>query len=52
MSEIPHLGFIVAAFVVAGATIATMIGALWLDYRDLSAKLARLEVGRSPAPKR
>jgi heme exporter protein CcmD len=43
MSDIPHLGFIVAAFAVAAAAIAAMIGSIWLDYRDVTAKLARLE---------
>ena len=43
MSDIPHLGYIVAAFAVAAVSIVVMIGAIWLDYRDLTAKLARLE---------
>jgi len=43
MSDIPHLGFIVAAFAVAAVAIAAMIGSIWLDYRDVTAKLARLE---------
>ena len=43
MNEIPHLGFIVAAFAVAGVTILGMIAAIVWDYRDLTAKLARLE---------
>ena len=53
MTAIPHLGYIVAAFVVAGATIAAMIAVILLDYRDLVAKLARLEDRRGPeAPPR
>ena len=43
MSDIPHLGFIFAAFAVAAAAIAAMIGSIWLDYRDVTTKLARLE---------
>jgi heme exporter protein CcmD len=43
MNDIPHLGFIVAAFVVAAVTIVGMIAAILWDYRDLSARLARLE---------
>jgi heme exporter protein CcmD len=46
MMEVPHLGFIVAAYAVTAAAIAAMIGAVWLDYRDLAAKLARLEARR------
>jgi heme exporter protein CcmD len=40
---IPHLGFIVAAYAFTAVAIAAMIAAVWLDYRDLTAKLARLE---------
>ena len=49
--DIPHLGYIVAAYAVATVVIAGMIGAILIDYRDLSAKLARLEArrGRSDA---
>jgi heme exporter protein CcmD len=43
VNAVPHLGFIVAAFAVTGAVVAAMIAAIWLDYRDLLAKLARLE---------
>ena len=39
----PHLGFIVAAFAVAGVVVAGMVGAILLDYRDLKYRLARLE---------
>ena len=38
MSAIPHLGFIVAAFAVAGVVIAAMIGVILWDYRDLRAR--------------
>jgi heme exporter protein CcmD len=39
---IPHLGFIVAAYAVTALGVAAMIAAVWLDYRDLTARLARL----------
>jgi len=35
----PHIGFIVAAYVVAAATIGAMIAYVALDYRHLSAHL-------------
>jgi hypothetical protein len=35
----PHIGFIVAAYAVAGATIGAMIAYVVLDYRHLSAHL-------------
>ncbi|HWY82231.1 MAG TPA: heme exporter protein CcmD [Roseiarcus sp.] len=37
----PHIGFIVAAYAVAVATIGAMIGWVVLDFRNLSAELAR-----------
>jgi heme exporter protein CcmD len=37
----PHVGFIVAAYAVAAATIAVMIGWVVLDSRRLNAELAR-----------
>lgn len=37
----PHLGFIVAAYAVAGLTIAAMIGWVVLDHCRLNAELAR-----------
>jgi heme exporter protein CcmD len=37
----PHLGFIVAAYAVATATIAAMIGWVVLDARRLNAELGR-----------
>jgi heme exporter protein CcmD len=43
MSGVPHLGFIVAAYAVAAVTIAAMIAAILWDYRDLRARLARLD---------
>ena len=47
---IPHLGYIVAAFAVTAVVVAGMIGAVWLDHRDLVAKLARLETRRGGEP--
>ena len=47
---IPHLGFIVAAFAITALVIAGMIVGLWLDHRDLTAKLARLEDRRGTQP--
>jgi heme exporter protein CcmD len=47
MTAIPHLGYIVAAFGVTAVAVAAMIASIWLDYRDLTAKLARLE-SRTP----
>jgi heme exporter protein CcmD len=35
----PHIGFIVAAFAIAGATLVAMIGAVVFDYRRLSRQL-------------
>ncbi len=46
MSAVPHLGYIVAAYAVAGVSLAAMIGAVWLDYRSLSAQLEALERSR------
>jgi heme exporter protein CcmD len=46
VSEVPHIGFIVAAYLVAGATILAMIGAILFDYRSLSRALAKLEATR------
>jgi heme exporter protein CcmD len=39
MMSDPHLGFIVAAYVVAVATIGAMIGWVVLDFRRLSTQL-------------
>ena len=35
----PHIGFVIAAFAIAGATLLAMIGAVVLDYRSLSRQL-------------
>jgi heme exporter protein CcmD len=37
----PHIGFIIAAYVVAAATIGAMIGWVTLDGRRLNAELNR-----------
>ena len=37
----PHVGFIVAAYAVAAATIGAMTGWVVLDFRNLRAELAR-----------
>ena len=37
----PHIGFVVAAYAVAAATIGAMIGAVVLDSRRLNAQLDR-----------
>jgi heme exporter protein CcmD len=52
MTDIPHLGFIVAAYGIAAVVVAAMIAAILLDYRDLSARLAKLETRRDEPPSR
>jgi len=47
MMDIPHIGFIVAAYGVTGVAIVVMVAVVWLDYRSLSAQLARLEAKRT-----
>jgi heme exporter protein CcmD len=39
MMSDPHIGFVIAAYAVAAAVIAVMIGAIVFDYRRLSAHL-------------
>jgi heme exporter protein CcmD len=39
MMSDPHIGFVIAAYVVAAAVIAVMIGAVVFDYRRLTAHL-------------
>ena len=46
MSEIPHIGFIVAAYLVSAVVILAMIGAIVVDYRRLSRALRRLDATR------
>ena len=48
MLDIPHIGFIVAAYGVAFVVILAMIAGVVLDYRRLSEQLQRLEVRRVP----
>jgi heme exporter protein CcmD len=52
VTDIPHLGFIVAAYGIAAVVVAAMIAAILLDYRDLSARLAKLETRRDEPPSR
>jgi heme exporter protein CcmD len=52
MMDIPHLGYIVAAYAVAAVVIVAMIGAIVVDYRDLAARLARLESRRGGSAER
>ena len=47
---IPHLGYIAAAFGISAVVICGMIASLWLDHRDLVAKLAKLESRRGSEP--
>ena len=46
MMEIPHIGFIVAAYLVTAAAIVAMIGAIVVDYRRLTRALNRLDAAR------
>jgi heme exporter protein CcmD len=41
MAQDPHTGFIVAAYVVAGAVIVSMILAIVTDYRGLKRSLRK-----------
>jgi len=43
VSDIPHIGFIVAAYLVTLAAIVVMVGAVLVDYRRLSRALDRLD---------
>jgi heme exporter protein CcmD len=52
VTDIPHLGFIIAAYGIAAVVVAAMIAAILLDYRDLSARLAKLETRRDEPPSR
>jgi heme exporter protein CcmD len=49
VSDIPHLGYIVAAYAVAAVAIVVMIASILLDYRDLTARLAELATRRDEA---
>ena len=46
MSDIPHIGFIVAAYVVTAVAILAMIVAIVFDYRRLRHALSRLDSAR------
>jgi len=46
LSEIPHIGFIVAAYLVTAVAILVMIGAIVIDYRRLSRALSLLDAAR------
>jgi heme exporter protein CcmD len=50
VTDIPHLGFIIAAYGIAAVVVAAMIAAILLDYRDLTARLAKLETRRDEPP--
>jgi heme exporter protein CcmD len=47
MMDVPHLGFIVAAYGLAALVVLVMIGAILWDYRALSAALRRLDAARA-----
>jgi len=47
MIDVPHLGFIVAAYAFAALTFLAMVAAILLDYRALGAKLRALEGARA-----
>ena len=46
MMDIPHIGFILAAYSLAALVVLVMIASILMDYRALSAALARLEAAR------
>jgi heme exporter protein CcmD len=46
LSGIPHVGFIVAAYLVTAIAILAMIGVIVVDYRRLSRALSRLDAAR------
>ena len=50
MNDIPHLGFIIAAYGVAIVVVAVMTAAILLDYRDLTTRLAKFEKRRDEKP--
>jgi heme exporter protein CcmD len=45
----PHLGFVIAAYVVGFLLLGGMILAIWLDYRSLKRALEKFSA-RSEAP--
>jgi heme exporter protein CcmD len=46
VSDVPHIGFIVSAYLVTAIAILAMIGAIVVDYRRLSLALSRLDAAR------
>ncbi len=46
MMALPHIGFVVAAYALAGLVVAGMIASILIDYRALSGKLRALETAR------
>jgi heme exporter protein CcmD len=52
VNDIPHLGFIIAAYGIAAVVVAAMIVAILVDYRDLTARLAKFETRRDEPPSR
>jgi heme exporter protein CcmD len=48
--DLPHIGFVIAAYAVAAVVVALLIGATVLDHRALRRALAAYETkGTSPA---
>ena len=52
MTALPHIGFVVAAYALAGAAVAGMIASILWDYRALRAALARLDAARGDKDER
>ncbi|HLW92136.1 MAG TPA: heme exporter protein CcmD [Roseiarcus sp.] len=46
MSEASHIGFVIAAYAVAGVVLIGMVVAVFTDYRAQLKALRRLEGGR------
>jgi heme exporter protein CcmD len=51
MSDIPHIGYIIAAYAVAAGAVVAMIVTILLDYRELTARLAELAARRDAPPR-
>ncbi len=52
MMALPHIGFVVAAYALAGLVVVGMTASILWDYRALSAGLARLEAARAQKDER
>ncbi len=52
MMALPHIGFVVAAYALAGLVVVGMTASILWDYRALSAGLARLEAARAEKDER